>query len=286
MTAAEPFTRGFCVINISFIGGGNMARAMIGGLINQGFSPTQLRASGPTLSKLLTLAEDFGIGISTDNSSVCQGAQVVILAVKPQVMQSVCRQLQGVIASDTLVISVAAGITCASLATWLGGNLAIVRAMPNTPSMLGLGAAGLFANPQVTPEQRQLAEQILGAVGIACWVAQEPLIDTVTAVSGSGPAYFFLFMEAMVAAAQAQGLDAATAHALTLQTALGAASLAQGSQEDLASLRRRVTSPKGTTEQAIFCFEQNQLPQLVAKAMEACRQRAQTLAQELGAQIL
>ena len=270
------------MINISFIGGGNMARSILGGLLAEGFHPQQLRVSGPRPNSLAALEAEFGVATTHDNISVCVGADVVVLAVKPQVMQAVCEQLRGHIAAETLVISVAAGITCASLSHWLGGQPAIVRAMPNTPALIRAGAAGLFANALVTPEQRDLATQILGAVGLACWVEQEPLIDTVTAVSGSGPAYFFLFMEAMIAAAQEQGLDAASARALTLQTALGAAKLALSSGDDIGVLRRRVTSPNGTTEQAIKSFEQSNLQGLVSVAMTACRARAEALAQELG----
>lgn len=267
---------------ISFIGGGNMARSIIGGLVAEGFAPGDLLVSGPRLATLAALGEQFGVALGTDNRQACAGADVLVLAVKPQVMRGVCEALAGAIDNKTLVISVAAGIPLASLERWLGGTIALVRAMPNTPAQLRLGATGLFANQAVSQAQRQLANQIMAAVGLVQWVDSEELIDTVTAVSGSGPAYFFLFMEAMIEAAMAQGLDADSARALTLQTALGAATLAQSSNQDVAQLRRQVTSPNGTTEQAILSFEASQLKATVAAAMGACRKRAQELATELG----
>ena len=182
---------------------------------------------------------------------------------------------------DTVVISIAAGITTGSLQSWLGGHGAIVRCMPNTPALVQTGASGLFASQQVSEAQRNQAEAILSAVGIVTWLDSEALIDPVTAVSGSGPAYFFMMMEAMIEAGVEQGLSLEEASQLTIQTALGAAKLAQSSDVDVAELRRRVTSPNGTTEQAVKAFEAGGLKDLVAAAMTACRDRSIELAAEL-----
>jgi pyrroline-5-carboxylate reductase len=266
---------------ICFIGAGNMARAIAQGLLNTGFAPADLVLAGPRQEALAPLAQDWGVAVTTDNRAACAGAQVVILAVKPQLMAQVCQGLQGAVAADALVISVAAGIRLSSLQHWLGGHGALVRAMPNTPAQIGAGATGVFGLG-LSAEQVERTELILKAVGHVHWVEQESLIDTVTAVSGSGPAYFFYFMEAMVEAAVAQGLSEPVARALAQQTALGAAQLAMAAPESLAQLRRRVTSPKGTTEQAILAFEAGGLPQLVATAMRACQARAKTLADEWG----
>lgn len=266
---------------IAFIGAGNMARAIIGGLLAEGFAPTDLIASGPNPDKLADLAAQ-GLQVTSDNSAAATAAQVVILAVKPQLLKAVAQALVPALSHRPLIISVAAGITTTSLTSWLGQGQAIVRSMPNTPSQLRLGATGAFANANVNAAQRQLSERILGAVGKLLWVEEEAQINAVTAVSGSGPAYYFLFMEAMIAAGVAQGLTPETARALTLQTALGAAQLALNSPVDVAELRRRVTSPKGTTEAAIQVFEDQGLRTTVAEAMAACSARAQTLSEQLG----
>lgn len=267
--------------NICFIGGGNMARSIIGGLIARGNAAQNITVCDPQLDTLNKLQVDFGANISQDNAAAVAAADMIVLAVKPQVIGSVCRELASHLSPGVLVISIAAGINCTSLASWLGGNTAIVRCMPNTPALVGEGASGLFATAKVTDAQRQEAEGIMAAVGLVAWVEQEDLMDAVTAVSGSGPAYFFLAMEAMIEAGISQGLAPATAHALTLQTALGAAKLAQHSPNSVAELRKKVMSPGGTTEQAILSFENNELRRIYAEAMQACADRARAMAQEL-----
>lgn len=267
---------------LTFIGAGNMAKAIIGGLIAQGYDPKKITATGPRIENLQKIADEFSVNISTDNISATRDADVIILAVKPQMLKQVATELSSAVKHQPLIISLAAGITTESLQRWLYGNLSIVRSMPNTPSQVLLGATGLFANAAVSNEQKNIANEILSAVGIVSWVEQENLINTVTAVSGSGPAYYFLLMEAMIDAAIEQGLSRETATALTLQTALGAATLASKSELDVSELRRRVTSPKGTTEQAILSFEKDQLRETVNRAMQACRHRAEELSQLLG----
>lgn len=268
---------------ISFIGGGNMARSIIGGLTSRGYAAGSLTASDPKPEALAALARDFGVRTADDNAAAVAEAEVVVLAVKPQVMKTVCLELAPHLPAHCLVISIAAGIGCDSLRQWLGAQRHIVRAMPNTPALVQSGASGLYAAAGVTAAEKELAERLLGAVGTVAWVAEESLIDAVTAVSGSGPAYFFLLLEAMVDAGEQQGLDRATARGLAVQTALGAARLAQDSGElELAELRRRVTSPGGTTERAIAAFEQHQLRRTVAVAMQACADRARQMADELG----
>ena len=268
--------------NITFIGAGNMARSIIGGLVHQGYRPDTLCAADPNTDTLERLTQHFGVRTTSDNAHAVASADVVVLAVKPQVMGPVCDSLASALPAGCLVISIAAGITCKSLQGWLGDSTAVVRCMPNTPALVQMGASGLFANEAVTDQQKSLAQDILSAVGIAHWVTQEALIDAVTAVSGSGPAYFFLMLEAMVEAGVSQGLSAQTAQALAIQTAAGAAKLAQTSDVDLAELRRRVTSPGGTTEKAIEMFEQCQLRSTVKKSMDACKARAEQMAEELG----
>lgn len=265
---------------ISFIGAGNMARAIAQGLIQQGTPADQILMTGPRAEHLAGLAAELKVRTSTDNRAAASEADVLVLCVKPQVMAGVCQALAGALKADCLVISVAAGIRLASLSTWLQHS-AIARAMPNTPAQIGLGATGVFAN-RLTAAQKATAQQLLGATGLVQWVDDETQLDTVTAVSGSGPAYFFLLMEAMIEAAVQQGISREVAQALCLQTALGAASLAAQTGVAPAELRRRVTSPKGTTEQAILQFEAGGLKDLVQKAMDACQARAKSLADELG----
>lgn len=267
---------------IAFIGAGNMAQAIIGGLLAEGYRPEQIIASGPRPETLAKVQAQWEISTTMDNAAAAAQADVVMLCVKPQLLKEVCLGLRESLSHQPLVISVAAGITTQSLENWLGEGHAIVRCMPNTPSQLRLGASGLFANGQVSGEQKGLADRILSAVGLVQWLDDERLINSVTAVSGSGPAYFFLFMEAMVDAAQQLGLSHECAIELTLQTCLGAAQLARASNCDLAELRRRVTSPKGTTEQAIKAFEQQGLRDMVLKAMTACSERADELSRQLG----
>lgn len=266
---------------ITFIGAGNMARAIIGGLLRNGYPADRIRATGRSLEKLQDLAEQ-GLRVFTDNHAAIEQADAIVLSVKPQMMKAVVTDLAPSIQGSPLFISVAAGISANSIQSWLGGDFAVVRSMPNTPSLVGKGASGLYANAEVSAGQRALAESIATATGIALWVDDEALIHAVTAVSGSGPAYYFLFMEAMIAEAKAQGLDQEAATRLTLQTALGAAEMASQSDVDPTELRHRVTSPNGTTEQAIKTFQTQGLENLVAKAMQACSARSQAMAKELG----
>jgi pyrroline-5-carboxylate reductase len=268
---------------ISFIGAGNMARAIAQGLINNGTPAQQIVMAGPRAEHLQVLANEMGVNTSTDNRIAAQQADILVLSVKPQVMRPVCEALVGAVKPGALVISVAAGIRLNSLKRWLGHSL-LARAMPNTPAQIGLGATGVYAEG-LTPAQHGAVEQLLGATGLVQWVPEEPLLDSVTALSGSGPAYFFQFMEAMIEAAVEQGLSPECAQALCIQTALGAASLALQTQVAPAELRRRVTSPKGTTEQALLQFEAGGLNALVRNAMLACQARAISLADELGGEV-
>ncbi len=268
--------------NIVFIGAGNMAGSIIGGLVEQGVAPSTIFATDHNSETLAALCARTGVQSRSSNPAATDVADVLVLAVKPQVMKAVCMELAPHLREGTLVISIAAGIPCASLAQWLGAKTALVRCMPNTPALVQMGASGLYASDHVSDAQKAQAETVLKAVGTVHWVDTEALIDAVTAVSGSGPAYFFLMLEAMVDAATQQGLDADTAKALAVQTAAGAAKLAGQSELDLTHLRRNVTSPGGTTEQAILSFEANGFRQTVAKAMAACHHRAQTMAKDMG----
>lgn len=267
---------------ITFIGAGNMAKAIIGGLLAEGYARSAISASGPRMETLDKVAGEFHIAVSTDNAASAAAAEVVVLAVKPQLLKEVALGLAGSLGHKPLIISLAAGITTESIASWLGQEQAIIRCMPNTPSQARAGASGLFANRHTSENQKAMANAILGAVGIVQWVEDEALINPVTAVSGSGPAYFFLMMEAMIEAGVELGLSHEVASELTLQTALGAAILAKQSDLDVAELRRRVTSPKGTTEQAILSFENDHIRAMVSRAMTACAKRAEELSELLG----
>jgi len=269
-------------LNLAFVGAGNMASSIIGGLVNSGFNKQHIHASDPRPESLTQISEAFGVQTSSDNASVVNKADVVIIAVKPQVMGEVCTALKPHLTQDVLVISIAAGIDCRSLNHWLGDDVAIVRCMPNTPAMVSEGATGLFASKRVNAAQRRNSELILSAVGSTHWVQEEQLLDAVTAVSGSGPAYFFLVLEAMTDAGVKLGLEKNTAEELAIQTALGAAKLAKASDVSPAELRRRVTSPNGTTERAIASFENNKLRNIFAEAMSDCAARSSELAKELG----
>lgn len=270
---------------ITFIGAGNMAGALIAGLIADGTDPGQLLATDPDAGKRKALAAHAGIRTSADNLGAAKTADVVVLAVKPQTLKAVACELAPVLAERRpLVLSIAAGIRIPTLRAWVGAGPALVRAMPNTPAMIQAGASVLYADSEVSAAQRDSAERILRAVGLVRWVEDEPLMDAVTAVSGSGPAYFFLVMEAMEAAARDLGLPAETAHLLTLQTALGAARMAMESSDDPATLRRKVTSPGGTTERAIGVFEAQGLRELFHQALSAARDRSVELSELLGGQ--
>jgi pyrroline-5-carboxylate reductase len=269
--------------HIAFIGAGNMASSIIGGLIESGHPAGLISAADPFPASLERLAAIAPVKLCADNAAAVADADVVIMAVKPQVMAAATNSIaRAVRARRALVISIAAGVTIASMQARLGPEAAIVRCMPNTPALLGCGASALFANARVSATQREHAEAILAAVGITCWVPDEDALDAITALSGSGPAYFFLLMEAMIDAGCELGLDRDTATAMTLQTGLGAARMAVESEVDLVELRQRVTSPGGTTERAIKSFEDNGLRRLVADALKAAADRAAAMAREMG----
>ena len=260
---------------IGFIGGGNMASSLLSGLIASGHSPQHLWVSDINPDTLKALAENLNINTSASNDAVINEVDVIVLAVKPQTLSSVAKSAAALIQQKkSLVVSIAAGISQRSLSQWIGADVAIVRCMPNTPALVLTGATALHANAKVTAEQRNLAENIMRSVGIALWVKDENELDAVTAVSGSGPAYYFLLMEAMEKAAVELGLSEATARLLVQQTALGAAKIALESSESPEQLRKRVTSPGGTTQKAIDTFEQGQFTELVSKALHAARDRS------------
>jgi len=265
---------------IAFIGGGNMASSLIGGLVEQGYAPASIRVSEPLEEARQRLKDSFGVVTFADNGAACAAADVVVLAVKPQVMKQVATALAPHLSHRPVVVSIAAGIPVQALQDWLGAEMPIVRCMPNTPALVHMGATGLYASPRVTSAQKSLSSDLFAAVGEIAWLEQEADIDAVTALSGSGPAYFFLLIEAMEKAGIAQGLSPETARLLTLQTALGAATMAAQSDVDAAELRRRVTSPAGTTERAINTFLAGDLPRLVADAMAAAQIRAREMASE------
>ena len=271
--------------DIGFIGGGNMAGSLIGGLINAGYSAANIMVSEPDEARLLTLKEQFNVRVSPDNNETLN-CDIIILSVKPQLLKTVCLQLGLQLdrskMHNSLFISIAAGVKSTDINRWLNNNQAIVRCMPNTPALLQCGATGLFANELVSDRQKQQAEKIMQAVGIALWVDSEDQLNAVTAVSGSGPAYFFLMMEAMQQAGEKLGLTAEVTQQLVLQTALGAARMATESDSSPAELRRKVTSKGGTTEQAILSFQSANYQQIVLDALTAANNRSISLADELG----
>ena len=267
---------------IGFIGGGNMASSLISGLIASGHAPEQIWVSDINPDTLTALANNLNVNTSANNDDIINAVDVVVLAVKPQMLSAVAQNAAALIQQKKLlVVSIAAGINQSSLRRWLGVDTAIVRCMPNTPALVLTGATALHANDKVTGEQCDLAENILRSVGIALWVEEEAELDAVTAVSGSGPAYYFLLMEAMEKAALELGLSQETARLLVQQTALGAAKIALESSESPEQLRRRVTSPGGTTQQAIETFEQGGFTELVAKALHAARDRSIEMSKQM-----
>ena len=280
-----------CIVNrmnnatLTFIGGGNMAASLVGGLIADGWDPARIRVADPDANQRERMAASHQVTTTPDNQAAMSDADVVVLAVKPQLLATVARDLAASIGQQQpLVISIAAGIREAKLRDWLGADTAIVRAMPNTPALVRSGATALYANPAVSEAQRSLAESILRAVGLVIWIEDEALMDAITALSGSGPAYFFLFMEALQAAGEEQGLPAETARLLTLQTAFGAARMALESSDDAGTLRHHVTSPGGTTERAIGILQEGGLAELLSRAVQGAAERANELATEFGKQ--
>lgn len=260
-----------------------MAGSLIAGLCADGYDPKKIWASDPDPEKLDSLAGRFGVNTTANNLAVVENSQLVVLAVKPQAMREVALGLAATVQRcRPLIVSLAAGVTEAAIDRWLGGGNDIVRCMPNTPALVKTGATALHGNDNISSEQRSRAEAVLRAVGLVVWVEHEALLDAVTALSGSGPAYFFLFMEAMEEAAVKLGLEPKTARLLTQQTALGAARLAIESDESPAELRRKVTSPGGTTERAVGRLEEGALRTLVLEAMQAAERRAVELSGQLG----
>jgi pyrroline-5-carboxylate reductase len=268
---------------IAFLGGGNMARALIGGLVARGTAVAQLRVGEPAAPARELLARDFHIRVSADNRDAIDHCELIIVAVKPQEAATVLRPLASQLRDGgAVLVSIAAGIPIASLNAWVGPGVPIIRTMPNRPALIGAGITGLYAAPDVTAEQRLLAEQVMGAAGETVWVGRESDLDVVTALSGSGPAYFFLLAELMMQAAIAQGLDPAAARRLAVGTLHGAGALAHGSDGDLARLRQEVTSKGGTTEAALAAFATADLEGIVAKAVQAATLRSRELAALFG----
>ncbi|HEX5353756.1 MAG TPA: pyrroline-5-carboxylate reductase [Rhodanobacteraceae bacterium] len=267
---------------IAFIGGGNMARSLIGALIGHGKPPALIRVAEPRGELRDALSRDFGVSAFADNSAATIDADCVVLAVKPQVMRDVCAGLAGPLQNARpLVISIAAGVRIAQLEGLLGAQQAIVRCMPNTPALVGAGASGLYANRNASASQRALAENLLAAAGIVRWIDDEAQMDTVTALSGSGPAYFFLLVEAMEDAAVELGLPRDTARALAAQTCLGAGQMLAAGEVPANELRRRVTSPHGTTAAALEVFEQGGFHSLTRRALAAAQRRGAEMSAEL-----
>ena len=268
---------------IGFIGGGNMAASLIGGLIADGTTPSQIRVAEPDSQRAESLQQQFAVQIATDNGALVEESDVLVLAVKPQVLRDVCQHIaERTQRSHPLIISVAAGIRIGDIDRWLGDDNAIVRTMPNTPALVQCGATGLYANNRVDEKQREIAERIMRAVGLTQWLENEAMMDAVTALSGSGPAYIFLVIEALQQAGCKLGLSEESSRVLALQTAFGAAKMALESSESSEELRLRVTSPGGTTERAIGILEQGDIRGLFEQALSGARDRAQELAEELG----
>lgn len=268
---------------IAIIGAGHMGSSLIGGLIKNGHPADKIIATDTSEEKLQHLLESFGIQVTKDNHAAAAIADVIIFAVKPQVFGLVAAPLHDLVQQrKPLVMSIAAGVRASSIEQWLGGHAAVVRVMPNTPALIGVGASALYANEYATDDQRNIAESIMRAVGIAVWLDDEKQMDTVTALSGSGPAYFFLILESLQNAAEELGLPAATAQLLTQQTALGAALMAIDSSHTPAELRQHVTSPGGTTEKAVNVLEEKKIRDIFKQALTAAKQRSEELANLLG----
>ncbi len=268
-------------MKIAFLGGGNMASALIGGLLTQGFEAGAISVVEVNAAAREKLAAQHKVRVSAAPDAATRESDTLVLAVKPQDMRAALASFDGAIGA-TLVISVAAGLRLADLSRWLGGHRRLVRCMPNTPALIGAGITGLYALPEVSAAERQRAARILGAVGEVVWVNEEALLDPVTAVSGSGPAYVFWFMEQLAAAGVRLGLPPEVAAKLALQTVLGAARLAAQSGEAPGALRERVTSKGGTTEAALRVFDQERLAERLSRALEAASRRGAELGEELG----
>ena len=267
---------------IGFIGAGNMAYALIKGLLNNGFDANQINISDPNEELLLNRESELKVTTYSDNAALLSNSDVIFFAVKPQVLSSVCLELKGIVKSKHLFVSIVAGIRSSDINRWLGGNFSLIRTMPNTPALFQAGVTGLFANELVDNEQKSLVSSILSSVGECFWVNEEKLIDAITAISGSGPAYFFLLMESMKQAGMALGLDEETANSLSIQTAYGASLMANKTGKDSRTLRSEVTSPNGTTQSAIESFQDQNFEGIVANATRAAYDRAREISNELG----
>lgn len=267
---------------IGFIGAGNMAYALISGLINNGYSAKNIKLSDTDEALLSLRADEFDLETVTDNSKLASQSDVIVFAVKPQVLSTVCQALQTHISHNPLIVSIAAGVKTVDINHWLGADYSIVRAMPNTPALFNQGITGIFANTHVSTEQKTLADTILTSVGTNVWLNNEGLIDAVTAVSGSGPAYFFLMLEAMTKAGVDLGLDQPTAQKLSIQTALGAAIMVNESNDSPQTLRTKVTSPNGATQAAIESFQTQNFEAIVAQAMRCAFNRAKEIGVEMS----
>mgnify|MGYP000332242779 FL=1 len=267
---------------IGFIGAGNMAYALIKGLLSNGFDAQNINVSDSNNELLIKRKSELNITTYPDNTSLLHNSDIVVFAVKPQVLSLVCLQLKNKVKPNHLFVSIVAGIRGNDINRWLGGNFALVRTMPNTPALFQSGVTGLFANDLVSNQQKELVTSILSSVGECFWVDDEKLIDAITAISGSGPAYFFLLMQSITQAATALGLDEKTANSLSIQTSLGASLMATKSGKDSKTLRKEVTSPNGTTQAAIESFQDQNFEGIVAAATRAAYDRARELSNDLG----
>lgn len=267
---------------ITFIGAGNMANAIVGGLVQKGFPSGNITASAPAEEHLQQIQRTWGVLTDLDNLKAARQADVIVLSVKPQILKAVCEELSAALSHQPLIISIAAGIEMASLERWLGQGLAIVRCMPNTPAQVLKGASGLIANAQVSAEQKALSSELFSGIGLVEWLVDEQQMHAITALSGSGPAYIFMMIEAMEAAAIKQGIEASSARKLAAQTVLGAAQMVLDTGVAPGQLKRNVMSPGGTTERAIKVFEQQNLIEIVEQAMQAAADRSRELASILS----
>ncbi len=271
---------------VGLIGGGNMARAIAGGLLRGGMHATDILIAEPRPEQCEVLRQElYGAMVSDNNAMVASEAEILVFAVKPQILKDVCRDLaETVQRHKPLIISIAAGPRIADIDDWLGGDMRIVRVMPNQPALIDQGISALFANERTDDTGRNLAEKIMSAVGQFVWLASETLMDAVTAVSGTGPAYFYLLIDIMIESAIAFGIDPQTARSLAVETARGATALAAAETESMSSLIERVRSPGGTTTAAFDCLDAAEVRGIFAKAIEAARDRAAALAKEANTQ--
>lgn len=268
-------------MNITFIGGGNMASALISGLLQQGYAAKQIHVVEINAENREKIKHEFGVSAAADLASGIAKSDVILLSVKPQQLFELTQKLASLL-KNQLIISIAAGICATDIIRWLGGYQRVVRAMPNTPSLVRSGVAGLYASSNVSEQDRKNAESILAAVGSTLWVDEEEMLHAVTAISGSGPAYIFYFIESMQQAGIELGLTPVQARQLSLQTFVGASKLASSSDEDAVTLRARVTSKGGTTEQAIQTMEKNAIKCKIIAAIHAASERSREMSDEFG----